>query len=106
MSMGDDDEGAPNRVTMLVSHFAAACGSQPANVPQLAQDKLAACMLRDDPTIAMLPPQEQGRSSLTCWPINGDDDGVGSKRSSCNPMCSSLRPWPLWATQRLAREPA
>jgi hypothetical protein len=88
MLMGDDDDGAPNRVTMWVSHLAVACGSQPTNLAQLAHDKWAACMLRDDPMIAMLPPQEQVRSSRTCWPIRGDDGGVGSNRSNC--MCSSL----------------
>jgi hypothetical protein len=66
MSIGDDDDGAPNRVTMLVSHVAVACGNQPTNAPQLAQDKRAACMLRDEPMIAMLQPQRQMRSSRTC----------------------------------------
>ena len=84
MSMGDDDDGAPNRVTTLISHLAVACGSQPTKAPQLAQDRRAACILYAGPAIAMLLPQEQMRSSLTCWPIKGDaDGGVGSNRSNC-----------------------
>jgi hypothetical protein len=84
MSIGDDDDGAPYRVTMPVSHVAVACGSQPTKASQLAQDRRAACMLRDEPMIAMLQPQPHLRSSRTCWPANGDDDGgVGSNRSNC-----------------------
>jgi len=59
MSIGDDDDGAPNRVTMLVNHPAVACGSQPTKAPQFAQDRRAACMLRDEPMTAMLLPQRQ-----------------------------------------------
>ena len=84
MLIGDEDDGAPNRVTTLISHLAVACGSQPTNAPQFAQDRLAVCILRGSPMMAMLLPQEQVRSSRTCWPINGDDDGgVGSNRSNC-----------------------
>jgi hypothetical protein len=57
MSMGDDDDGAPNRVTMLISHLAVACGNQPTNAPQFAQDRLAARILRGSPMTAMLLPQ-------------------------------------------------
>jgi len=84
MLIGDDDDGAPNRVVMLVSHDAVALGNQPANTPQLAQDRRAACILYAGPAIAMLLPQAHVRSSRTCWPINGDDEGgVGSNRSNC-----------------------
>jgi hypothetical protein len=93
--MGDDDEGAPKRLMMLVSHDAVALGSQPANVPQLAQDKRAVCTVGDDdPMIAMLLPQRQTRFSRTCWPINGDDgDDAGSNSSSCILMACSLWRW-------------
>jgi hypothetical protein len=91
MSIGDDDEGAPNRVTTLISQLAVVCGSHPTNAPQLAQDKRAACMLREEPMIAMLQPQPHVRSSRTCWPANGDVDAeVSPNRSSWSPMCSSL----------------
>ena len=84
MSIGDDDDGAPNRVTTLISHLAVACGSQPTKAPQFAQDSRAACILYAGPAIAMLLPQRQVRSSRTCWPTKGDDDGnVGLNRSNC-----------------------
>jgi hypothetical protein len=84
MSIGDDDDGAPNRVTTLISHLAVARGSQPTKAPQFAHDSRAACILHAGPAIAMLLPQRQVRSSWTCWPVNGDDDGgVSSNRSNC-----------------------
>jgi hypothetical protein len=107
MLIGDDDGGAPNRVTMLVSHRAVARGSQPANVPQLAQDKRPACTSGDDePMTAMLLPQLQTRSSRTCWPINGDAGGDGSNRSSWISICSSLwRRGAVSATRRTFPSP-
>ena len=84
MSIGDDDDGARNRVTTVISHLAVACGSQPTNAPQFEQDRLAACTLRGRPMTATLLPQRQVRSSRTCWPIKRDGDGgVGSNRSNC-----------------------
>ena len=89
MSIGDDDDGAPNRVRTLISHLADACGSQPTKAPQLAQNKRPAWQVGDDdPMIAMLLPQRQVRSSRMCWPVNGDVDAdVSPNRSSCSPMC-------------------
>jgi len=66
MSIGDDEGGAPNRVTTLISHLVVACGSQPTKAPQFAQDRLAACILRAGPMTAISLPQRQVRSSRPC----------------------------------------